>query len=174
MHTLGFPQSNWLASGLTGPDSTGGGRGLRGCGVHHLQVFGLWNTPHTRYGLRHVQELFIQERLWSTPLTSIWFVEYTMYKIWLTPCSSYLYNRGCGIHHIQGFGLWNTPHTRYGLRHVQELFIQEVVEYTTYKVLICGIHHILDMAYAMFKDYLYKRLWSTPRSSIWFVEYTTY
>ena len=62
-----------------------------------------------------------------------------------------LYKRGCGIHHIQGFGLWNTPHTRYGIRHVQELFIQEVVEYTTYKVLVCGIHHILDMAYAMFK-----------------------
>ena len=108
------------------------------------KVWLLWYTPHTRYGIRHFQGLFIQEGLWNTPRTRFGFVVYTTYDIWHTPFSRIIYTRG-------------------------------VVEYTTYKVWVCGIHHIRDMAYAIFKDYLYKRgcgihhvqglgLWYTPRT----------
>ena len=89
-----------------------------------------------------------------------------------------LLTRICGLYHLQEFSLWFTPHTMFGIHHVQGLFYKSVcgihhlqeltiyglghvqyllhkrfVDYTTYKNLVCGLHHIQGMAYAMFKVY---------------------
>ena len=84
----------------------------------------------------------------------------------------YLGSTNSSIHYLQD--LWYTPHTKYGLRHVQDKFIQDVCGLHHLQGLICGIHHILGMAYAMFEISVYKmfvvyttykvRLWSTPHT----------
>ena len=40
--------------------------------------------------------------------------------------------------------------------------------------LICGLHHIQGMAYAMFKIDVYKMFVVYTTYKVWFVEYTTY
>ena len=101
---------------------------------------------------------------------------YTTYNIWHTPFPKVcLYKRGCGIHHVQGLGLWYTPRTIYGLRHFQGLFIQEGLwntPRTRFKLwytphTIYGIRHFQGL-------FIQEGLWNTPRTRFGFVVYTTY
>ena len=136
------------------------------CGIHHLQ--------YMAYAI--FKGLFIQERLWNTPRTKFGFVVYTTYNIWLTPFSRLDYTRGVVEYTTyKVWLLWYTPHTRYGIRHFQGLFIQEGLwntPRTRFKLwytphTIYGIRHFQGL-------FIQEGLWNTPRTRFGFVVYTTY
>ena len=156
------------------------------CGIHHLQYMAyaifkglfiqerLWNTPRTRLGL----VVYTTYNIWLTPFSRIIYtrgvVEYTTYKVWVCGIhhirdmayaifKDYLYKRGCGILHVQGLSLWYTPHTIYGIRHFQGLFIQEGLWNTPRTRFGFVVYTTYEIWHTPFSSFiLYKRLWYTP------------